>query len=140
MKKISLAFVLVILSTIATFSFAFAEEVVWEKTILENSEFLKETYSRKDDDSTCIIHIFKDERRIGICAIDFNYYGTILSQVVEINSAEKTVEDRSYEIIKSERLMKRTYGYDIFYLKFLPYAKDLPPEIQAKFDGHWGIK
>jgi hypothetical protein len=169
MKKLTGAFLMAI-SAITIFSFASAEEAQWNKTVLQDNAFWSESYDMKLSGSNCLILVSKDGGRISINTTDYDYYSKIprqtvsvgstrsgrisintnncyycdkmIRQTVIIDSLQRRVHIYMQDVTEDGRFVGITAydKYDIFYVKYLSYAKNLPPEIQAKFDGHWGIK
>jgi hypothetical protein len=140
MKRIVTACVLAVFSLIIVASFAFAEET-WRKTVHQDSDFWSESYGMKLPKANCLISVSKNGKKISVNAIDYDHYGKMLGQTVIIDSEKKTIKTYMHEVMDDQRFIRSdAHGYDIFYVKYLPHAKKLPPEIRAKFIGQWGIE
>jgi hypothetical protein len=148
MKKLTaiFVFVLAIFSTILISSSIFAEEnMTWDReSFIDGNGLNAARYSLELAGASCRINIYENGMLEAI-GNDYNFNGWIVTDLVILQINDGITRMQRYT--GSTRLNPNNYyefsvegGYAVFYVKCVPYATSLPPEIQEKFNGLLGIK
>ena len=139
MKVYIILLTLIISSTLLS-SPVFADEE-WEEEPKENmNSAMLFSHSLYAPDVTCRINIMKDGSVTGY-AIDYNWDGKVVTDTIALKTknGEKVLERELFHYAPSDRFQIEG-GYHAFEKKCVPRIGTLPPEIQEKFKGWFGIQ
>lgn len=136
MKRANL-FLLAMIVAIIMVSVAYAQQcdIKWSKKNIINSHWA-EIYSLSAQGTDCYVYVSGNGNEIKIVAEDFNYFGETINQLILIEDGRQKLE----KITLNDNEEYQGGGYSIFQEKYLNYAKNLPPEVRAKFGGYFGIE
>lgn len=118
----------------------FADEE-WEEEPKENmNSAMLFSHSLYMPGGICRVNVMKDGSITGY-AIDYNWDGKVVTNNVtlKVKDGEKVVENEIFHHAPEDRFQVEG-GYSAFEKKCVPRIGSLPPEIQERFKGWFGIE